>query len=270
MEVVDKKGNKLTPCSKEDYLEQDDPVRGQNYVCLSFISPEDVLDNKEVFFFNKFLDKFSLTMNDFFNGMKEKYPEEETYLNSLKDNFAFLFSNKDLQEEFRAFKNIHSDNMEKEFAEMNDFRTSMRGLKIRGVYETIKEAKNRSEKLKKVDKTHNIFIAEVGCWCPWSPSPDSIDEQEYAEQHLNTLMKKYKENQKMKDEFYAKRKEMMIEKAKEEGLEAAKERGEESSVMFEEGKEFFEKADTWTMKKMKEEEESIKQLEEQVDQLNKE
>ena len=54
----------------------------------------------------------------------------------------------------------------------------------------------------------------------------------------------------MKDDFYAKRKEMMIEKAKEEGLEAAKERGEEASVMFiDEGKEFFEKADAWTMKR---------------------
>ena len=30
----------------EDFLEADDTIRGQNYVCLSFISPENVLKNK--------------------------------------------------------------------------------------------------------------------------------------------------------------------------------------------------------------------------------
>ena len=119
-----------------------------------------------------------------FNGMKEKYPEEETYLSSLKIILDSYSQTKTYKKNSELSKNIHSDAMEKEFAEMNDFRTSMRGLKIRGCYETIKEAKNRSEKLKKVDPTHNIFIAEVGCWCPWSPSPDSIDEQEYAEERF--------------------------------------------------------------------------------------
>jgi hypothetical protein len=31
-----------------DYLDEDKPLRGQNYVCLSFISPEDVLIDKEI------------------------------------------------------------------------------------------------------------------------------------------------------------------------------------------------------------------------------
>ena len=30
-----------------DYLDEDKPIRGQNYVCLSFLSPEDVLANKD-------------------------------------------------------------------------------------------------------------------------------------------------------------------------------------------------------------------------------
>ena len=33
----------------EDFLESDDQIRGQNYVCLSFVSPENVLKNKNVF-----------------------------------------------------------------------------------------------------------------------------------------------------------------------------------------------------------------------------
>ena len=34
---------------QEDYLEVDDPINGQNYVCLSFVSPETLIQNKESF-----------------------------------------------------------------------------------------------------------------------------------------------------------------------------------------------------------------------------
>ena len=37
-----------------DYLEEDPELRGQKYCCLSFLSPEKILENKEVFRFNKF------------------------------------------------------------------------------------------------------------------------------------------------------------------------------------------------------------------------
>ena len=35
-----------------DYLEVDNPIPGQNYVCLSFVSPEKTLKEKELFLFN--------------------------------------------------------------------------------------------------------------------------------------------------------------------------------------------------------------------------
>ena len=37
------------PTAEEDYLEVDDRIPGQNYVCISFVSPEDVLQQKEFF-----------------------------------------------------------------------------------------------------------------------------------------------------------------------------------------------------------------------------
>jgi hypothetical protein len=33
---------------KEDYLDVDDPVAGQNYVCMSFVSPEALIKKREV------------------------------------------------------------------------------------------------------------------------------------------------------------------------------------------------------------------------------
>ena len=41
---------------KEDFLEIDSKIPGQNYVCLSFVSPEKVLKQKEIFFMTKFLE----------------------------------------------------------------------------------------------------------------------------------------------------------------------------------------------------------------------
>jgi hypothetical protein len=58
-----------------------------------------------------------------------------------------------------------------------------------------------SKKLQRLDPTHNIFVGEVGKWLPWDPEPSQVAEQEYAEEELNTLMKKYKENEEQKDLF---------------------------------------------------------------------
>ena len=41
---------------KEDFLEVDTKIPGQNYVCLSFVSPEKILKRKELFFTTKFLE----------------------------------------------------------------------------------------------------------------------------------------------------------------------------------------------------------------------
>ena len=39
----------VTSVKEVDYLDEDKPIRGQNFVLLSFLSPEDVLVNKEAY-----------------------------------------------------------------------------------------------------------------------------------------------------------------------------------------------------------------------------
>ena len=90
----------------------------------------------------------------------------------------------------------------------------MRGIKVRGVFDTIEEAKLRSEFIKKSDSKFDIFIAQVGCWCPWSPNPNDLQDQEFAETQLNTLMKQYKQNMDAKDELFEARKNSQIEISK--------------------------------------------------------
>ena len=43
-----------------DLLEEDKPIAGQKFVCVSFVSPENILKKKEMYFFEEFLNS-SLT-----------------------------------------------------------------------------------------------------------------------------------------------------------------------------------------------------------------
>jgi len=196
----------LVPVREVDYLDQDPPLRGQNYVCLSFVSPEDVIKKKEVYFFEEFLKGFSADMSEWFANMSAKFPEETDTLKGIKERYSYVFDASKMVDEYHFFVNNNNARLDDEYHKMNDFQTSIRGLKVRGVFDTIREAEVRAQVLKKLDDKFNVYVAQVGCWCPWSPNPDDIGDQEYAETHLNTMMKKYKENQDKRDVFYMERK----------------------------------------------------------------
>ena len=197
-----------------DYLDEDKPIRGQNFVCLSFISPEEILANKEVFYIGRFLQNFSKDMNTLFNALKTKYPNDEDMLNGIREANQYVFDENDLQDQFRFFKDVNSGDLEKEFYEKNDFKTSIRGIKVRGVFDTLKEAQNRADFLKKAGDKFDIFVGQVGVWCPWSPNPHDMEDVQYAEAQLNTLMAKYKENAAQKDIFFEQRKNDKVEQAR--------------------------------------------------------
>ena len=197
-----------------DYLDEDKPIRNQNFCLLSFISPEDVLINKETYYFNKFLNNFAKDMNTLFEGIQTKYPDSSDLIDTIKTNHGYIFNSNEMNDQYKFFKSCNSSEIEADFHRENNFMTTMRGIKVRGVFDTIEEAKNRSEFLKRTDDKFNIYIAQVGCWCPWSPDPNDLQNQEYAETQLNTLMKQYKQNMQNKDEIFENRKNELIDKSK--------------------------------------------------------
>ena len=89
---------------------------------------------------------------------------------------------------------------------------SIRGLKIRGVYDTKQEADERASYLHKVDADFHVFVGELGKWLPWDPEPDSINDQVYAEDELQKLMKGYKEHRKKAKMMHQERTSEMREK----------------------------------------------------------
>lgn len=206
------------PVREKDYLEQDAPIRGQNYVCMSFVSPEDVIVDKNAFSVKKFLKSFSSSAEEAIMKVLDLADSDsKEKMEAIKGSYSYVFNNDKIVDAYEKFLRENAEKITKEFDSQNDFRTSVRGIKVRGCYETLDEAKNRGESLIKKDPKFHVFIGEVGCWCPWSPNPDEIKDEVFAETQLNTLVKEYKENIESRQAEYTKRKEEMTQKAMEEG-----------------------------------------------------
>lgn len=213
--------------SEKDFLENDPPIRGQNYVCLSFLHPEQVLKRKDAFFFKEYIKAFVQDAKQLLEDMKEKYPDDKNVFDLALDNHQGLFGGS-LDLDYQYFLEMKQEELEKRFNTENEFQTSTQGLKVRGVFESMDEAQNQCAKLRKIDnEKFNIFVAEMGCWCPWNPNPNAIKSQEFAETELNTLMSKYKDNIEDANTFYEKRKEIMKERIKEDENNKLQEREQE-------------------------------------------
>ena len=221
---------------REDFLDEDPEISGQKVCLLSFLSPEKVIAKKDLFFFQSFLNKYEFQMRvrnlegylaKTIQGINQKLDAQavefdkrdlsgcadlcresrirvDTVMDGLqtfiKENEKDMKDSK-LREEFDNYLYKNKTKLEEQFSEQNNFQTSVRGVKIRGVYGSRQEAEARSKKLQRTDQVHNIFLGEVGKWLPWDPEPSEVTEQEYAEEQLNTLMKKYKENEDAREMF---------------------------------------------------------------------
>lgn len=193
--------------TEKDYLEQDPHIRGQTYACLSFLSPEDVIKQKDAFYFERYLQKFSARMHELADGIEKLHPDATDTIRAIKEQYSEIFDSATLTEDFKFFTSNNGDTLQKDFNEQYDFQTNIRGIKVRGVYESVQEAQNRCEQLKKIDgDKFNIYISEVGCWCPWAPNPNDIKNQEYAVDSLNTMMHEYEKNNDSRNEQYLERK----------------------------------------------------------------
>ena len=258
-----------TPVSVEDFLDQDDSIRGQNYVCMSFISPEDVIHSKESYFIKEYMKKYTEKNQELIDGLALLFPDKSDEIRSIKEQYDIYFDNKAIIEDYATFKKDNELNISEMYSKENNYQTNIRGVKVRGTYESIQEAKIRAEILKRKDNNkHNIYIGQVGCWCPWSANPNEIESAEYTETQLNTLMKEYVKNKENKEQFYNDRKQELIDRAnsnnksiREEVVEPEPEAVNELEAPHDDGahddgahddgaKRIMEESDTWSMRKI--------------------
>jgi hypothetical protein len=228
-----------------DLCDEDQPLAGQKFTCLSFVSPEKILKKREIFIFDQFIKQWDFTKSlakffDFLHFLAYKYnlkiddivadfnefaKEEDT---KLKENST--------EDDYKNFLDKKEDDLNAQFQREHAFQTSTRGLKVRGVYPTQEEAEMRCKKLRELDPNHDIYVGPVGMWIPWDPDAYKTGRVEFMEEELNQLHKeKMKNEERAKQEFQTRIKETK-KKAIEENIKLAEKTGNVlTQTMDEEG-----------------------------------
>ena len=85
-------------------------------------------------------------------------------------------------------------------------KTDKFGLKIRGCFATRDEAANHAKRLQKEDATFDIYVVDMYKWLLIPPSPSDIEDTHYAEEKLEEIMTKYRENQSLATKMFEDRK----------------------------------------------------------------
>lgn len=196
-----------------DVLDEDKQIAGQKFACISFISPEKVLDNKNQFFFKQFIKHWELSKSmekftQFINFVAFKHSisfddlnkELEEFVKSERDSIV----NTNISDEYKTFVDNNEERIQAEFDNLNEFQTSTRGIKIRGSFPTQGEAELRAKMLREADPHHDVFVGPVGMWMPFDPEAYKTGRVDYLESELNQLMhEKNKNESRAKTDFDA-------------------------------------------------------------------
>ena len=217
-----------------DLLEEDKAIAGQKFVCVSFISPEKILKQKEVFFFEEFLKKWELNKSmekfvQFLNFVSYKY---NMNFDDLTNDFKeFVKEEKDslskssMEDEYKTFLDNNEEDLEKKFGIKHNFQTSIRGVKVRGAYPSLEEAELRCKMLREVDPNHDVYVGPVGLWMPWEPEAYKTGRVEYIEEELNQLMSEKNKNESNAKSAFDQRVKDSKKKAIEENIKNAEKSG---------------------------------------------
>jgi len=217
-----------------DLLDEDKPISGQKFVCLSFISPEEHIKNKELFYFEKYLKNFEFKKTfekytQFLNFISYKY--NLNFDNLTKDMEEFVEEEKEnlflttLEDDYKSFIDAKEEQLQKEYSVAHDFQTNTRGLKVRGVFSSQEEAEMKCKALRSEDPNHDVYVGPVGMWMPFHPEAYKTGRVEYLEKELNELMAQKKKNDETSKEQFKNRVKESKKKAIEENISKATKEG---------------------------------------------
>lgn len=217
-----------------DLLDEDHPIAGQKFACISFVSPENILKLKNTFLFESFLKQWDISKSlekftQFINFLSYKY--NFNFENAMKDLEEFNKDEKDklfsttLEDEYKSYLDRNDDKLEKDFNMQYEFQTSTRGIKVRGVFPSQEEAELRCKMLRELDPNHDVYVGPVGMWMPWEPDAYKTGRVEYLEDELNQLMHEKKNNDEKTKSHFDQRVKDAKTKAIEDNIQKAKESG---------------------------------------------
>jgi len=207
-----------------DLLDEDKPISGQKFACISFLSPEKILKKKEAYFFEQFLNNYNFIKSveayqQFLNFVSYKYNLK--YEELTKDLEEFVKSEKQdllsktLTDDYKNFLDAKEEELQNDFNKLHSFQTNVRGVKIRGSFPTQEEAEMHCKVIREKDPNHDVYVGPVGMWMPWDPEAYKTGRVEYMEKELNDLMhEKQKSEENAKAEF-----DKRVKESKEKAIE---------------------------------------------------
>jgi hypothetical protein len=227
------KDGKINP-KYVDLLSEDPPITNQQYGCYSFVSPEKIIKQKDIFMFEKFVKQWqyakSLNMfSDFMQFISHKYTIDPEKL--MADFVEFVteeenvLKREDVTSDYNHFMDKNEVRLTEEFQKQHDFQTSVRGFINRGNFATSDEAEKFAKQIRDRDPNHDIFVGRNFVWTPLDPDAYKTGRIEFMEEELNQLHhEKLKNEMKAKEEF-EKRLYESKRKAIERNIEEAKKSG---------------------------------------------
>jgi len=217
-----------------DVLDEDDSIAGQKFACMSFISPEKILQKRETFLFQQFIQQWDFTKSmskflDFIHFLSYKYnlkvDDVIADFNDFSNEEEPKLKEMSVTDDFATFLDKNEQRLTEHFQKENAFQTSVRGLKIRGAFATQEEAEMRCKKLRELDPNHDIFVGPVGVWVPWDPDAYKTGRVEFMEEELNQLYSEKMKNEKKAKEEFEKRVKETKRKAIEDNIKLAEKTG---------------------------------------------
>jgi hypothetical protein len=237
------------------------PRMEQKWAVVSFASPEDRIKQRFMYEASRFLyhdvnkqimdiaNHITKMINTEFNNKMEK--KIASYKSSADKNYKaaadilvhvrkedkldeddmvnkvlrqYRLDPKELSDRFDTYKVTNEKELESSFTKEVTEQTSVRGLKIRGVFEELEDARARAKDAQQnLEPAFNSFAVPVGYWCPWDPNADAVQDQEYMLPGLNDLVGGYNRNMQQRNEFFEKDKQRQVDAAgrgKEENIRA--------------------------------------------------
>ena len=217
-----------------DLCDEDQAIAGQKFACMSFVSPEKILQKREVYLFNQFIKnwEFSKSMERYFEFIHFISYKHNINVETLIGDFNdFVKEESDklkksgIEDDYKNFLDKQEDKLNEQFNREHAFQTSVRGLKIRGVFGNQEEAEEKCKKLRESDPNHDIYVGPVGVWIPWDPDAYKTGRVEHMEEELNALHSEKMKNEELAKKEFEERVRETKKKAIMENIEKAKASG---------------------------------------------
>jgi len=221
-----------------------DPVlpetRDQNFMCVSFVNPKDLVEQKNLFSINRFMcedinNEFvmigrqlgmfvSRSLKTSFNAEYERISKMENtetaenykrMLDSILERVTikedelekkcireYTHDHENIVARFQNYMVDHGVEIDREFERLNNNQTSTLGFKVRAVTNTRAECEKLAHYFSHdIENYVDTFVAPLRYWLPFNPDPERIDSHHQIKE-LDTLMKAKKLEKEYQDQVF--------------------------------------------------------------------